>query len=409
MSRSQNAKQAFFFVRDLLIVRAGLLTVRVAGGVGGLSAGAGRFRSGPGRRIVVKYLPHVAAGVAVLAGVIMPGRQPWAEADVTAGTAVVRIMPFGDSITVGTGSPGRNGYRIDLQERLTSAGLAFDFVGSQKTVPPRTKPIPPPMDVDQVAAPSPPTGGRAPQPAGRASQPPARTESALAATADVVRDLDHEGHGGWTIDQMIAATDAWVAAARPHVILLHAGTNDITISRNPAATAAKLSRLIDRIRVRAPRAVVFVSTIVGTGVPAEIAANRAYNRLIPGVVAGKDADVHLVDQAAVAGLDLYDIHHPNGFGYTKMAYAWYQALRTTLYPDWPATLDPSAAERKYLCRHLAVRVCGWWYLRTVTTTTGGTEKLWQIRRPATESYPARVAGRALTRTRQVNAWSTTWN
>ncbi|MEU4688196.1 SGNH/GDSL hydrolase family protein [Actinoplanes sp. NPDC023714] len=309
---------------------------------------------------VVRYLPHVAAGVAVLAGVVMPGRQEPAEAEVAAaGSGVVRIMPFGDSITVGTGSPGRNGYRIELQSRLAEAGLAFDFVGSQTTGTSRG-------------------------------------------------DADHEGHGGWTIDQLAVDADVWVAAAKPDVVLLHAGTNDVTRLERPAVTAAKLSRLIDRVRSGAPRAAIFVSTIVGTAVPAEDLANRAFNRLIPGVVAGKDANVHLVDQASVAGLDLYDNHHPNGFGYSKMAYAWYRAMRATLRPDWPATADPSAAKRKLLCRHLTRRVCAWWYLRTVVTPAGASEEIWQTRRPAVETFRVRVAGRAEVRTRRVTVWSSTW-
>ncbi|BBH63999.1 hypothetical protein ACTI_06840 [Actinoplanes sp. OR16] len=310
----------------------------------------------------LKYVPHVAAGVAVLAGVFMPGRQEPAEAEAAAGRigpSIVRIMPFGDSITVGTGSPGRDGYRIELQSRLVRAGLAFDFVGSQTTGTSRG-------------------------------------------------DADHEGHGGWTIDQLTVPAGAWVSAARPDIVLLHAGTNDVTRLEKPAVTAAKLSRLIDRVRDGAPDAAIFVSTIVGTAVPAENAANRAYNRLIPGVVAGKDANVHFVDQAAVAGLDLYDNHHPNGYGYSKMAYAWYRAMRATLRPDWPETADPSATRRKYLCRYLTVRVCGWWHLRTVVTPAGASEEIWQIRRPISEPYLVRSAGRAEIRTRRTMVWSSTW-
>src|SRR4051794_32872398 len=43
----------------------------------------------------------------------------------------LRIMPLGDSITWGGGAPGHDSYRTDLYNRLATAGLDVDFVGSQ--------------------------------------------------------------------------------------------------------------------------------------------------------------------------------------------------------------------------------------------------------------------------------------
>ena len=47
---------------------------------------------------------------------------------------VVRIMPMGDSITIGESPdiPAANwvGYRLPLHNLLNAAGLCFDFVGS---------------------------------------------------------------------------------------------------------------------------------------------------------------------------------------------------------------------------------------------------------------------------------------
>ncbi|GGN53054.1 hypothetical protein GCM10010112_01530 [Actinoplanes lobatus] len=314
------------------------------------------------RRTLLGAFAAPLAGLLVGAGLSTPA----------AAQAPLRIMPLGDSITVGVGSPGRNGYRIDLQRRLRDAGLAVDFVGSHR---------------DGTAG-----------------------------------DGDHEGVGGWTIDQIAAQVDQRLAESAPDVVLLHAGTNNITRSEDPVAVAGKLSGLIDRVRLGAPRAHIYVAKIIGTSVASEEPANRAYNALIPSVVAAKDAMVHLVDQSTVAGLDIYDRHHPNEFGYRKMSYTWYQALRAAQYPELWSAGDPFRARQAYLChaRNQAVRDCRWWYLRKVSTAGGATTvERWQTRRWTTETFrewqPGRyehrgrartwVPGRYVTKKRQVAHWS----
>ena len=293
----------------------------------------------------------------------------------TVSSAPLRIMPLGDSITVGVGSPGKNGYRMDLQRRLRAAGVTTDFVGSQS-------------DGDNG-------------------------------------DLDHEGRGGWTIDQIAAQVDRRLAETSPDIVLLHAGTNNITRSEDPAAVADKLSALIDRVRVQVPGAHVFVARIVGTAVSSEVAANRAYNALVPGVVGAKGAQVHLVDQSSVTGLDIYDRHHPNEFGYRKMAHNWYEAMRGTLYPQWPGTGNPYHAKQAFLChaKSATSRECRAWQVRRVIVSRAGgrtvSAERWQTRRTVTEAvrvweaghYEHRrkartwVPGRYVTKNRQITRWS----
>ncbi|RAK31276.1 lysophospholipase L1-like esterase [Actinoplanes lutulentus] len=241
--------------------------------------------------------------------VVVSGAQFGAPA--SAAPASIRIMPLGDSITAGAGAPGREGYRLVLQRRLERAGTAFDFVGSQR-------------------------GG-------------------------IGGDPDHEGHGGWTIEQLSERVGDWLDTYAPDVVLLHAGTNNITRGDDPAEVARKLSALVDLILATAPRTRIFVSTVVGTNVLSEMAANHAYNALIPAVVAGKGPRVRLVDQAPVSGLSIYDRHHPNAHGYARMAHSWYEAMRTELGPAWPDEADPDSADLVYLCHHHgSVRVCRWW-------------------------------------------------
>jgi lysophospholipase L1-like esterase len=290
-------------------------------------------------------------------------------------STTLRIMPLGDSITVGVGSPGKNGYRTDLQRRLREAGMPVDFVGSQ--------------------------------------------------SEGTVGDLDHEGHGGWTIERIAGIAGQRLAEYEPDVVLLHAGTNNITRSEDPVSAAAKLSDLIDVVHSRVPAAHVFVARIVGTAVKSETPANRAYNAMIPEIVRAKGPKVHLVDQSTVTGLDIYDAHHPNEFGYRKMAYNWYEAMRTTLHPEWPGTGNPYKARRAFLCHaeSRTERDCRTWQVRRVIVSRSGdqvvTAERWQTRRMVTESVrvwePGHheyrngsrtwVPGRHVTKTRQVSRWS----
>jgi lysophospholipase L1-like esterase len=301
--------------------------------------------------------------------------QPSAP-DLSSGASkTLRIMPLGDSITVGVGSPGKNGYRTELQRRLREAGMPVDFVGSQ--------------------------------------------------SEGTVGDLDHEGHGGWTIERIAGIAGQRLAEYEPDVVLLHAGTNNITRSEDPVSAAAKLSDLIDVVHSRVPAAHVFVARIVGTAVKSETPANRAYNAMIPEIVRAKGPKVHLVDQSTVTGLDIYDAHHPNEFGYRKMAYNWYEAMRTTLHPEWPGTGNPYKARRAFLCHaeSRTERDCRTWQVRRVIVSRSGdqvvTAERWQTRRMVTESVrvwePGHheyrngsrtwVPGRHVTKTRQVSRWS----
>lgn len=236
--------------------------------------------------------PVTAAGVVAWA--------PTGEARTAAARkrTVLRIMPLGDSITAGTSSTYRNGYRVHLSKRLRAAGVPFDFVGSVRSG----------------------TGF----------------------------DTDHEGHGGWTIERIAARLDGWLSANRPNVVLLHVGTNNVSLGQRPAETAAKLSALIDQIRAKVPTAHIFVSKIVDTTVAGEVTRNRGYNKLIPRVVAAKGPRVYLVDQSKVTGLSLFDVHHPNDFGYEKMAYTWYAAMRQRLAPRWKAPTNNPYARTKHV-------------------------------------------------------------
>jgi lysophospholipase L1-like esterase len=174
----------------------------------------------------------------------------------------VRIMPLGDSITYGVGSSTLDSYRGALLWRLAEAGVQVDYVGSMRS-------------------------GNSPDP-------------------------DNEGHKGWTIAQLAARVDDWLATYRPDVILLHIGTNDMVRGNQDAA--ADLDTLLGKIAVDRPDAQVFVAKIVGLGDYDDVAAQRYqtyfFNAAIPGIVASKGANFHVVDDSGVRGIDMWNREHP---------------------------------------------------------------------------------------------------
>ncbi|WP_306211540.1 SGNH/GDSL hydrolase family protein [Actinoplanes sp. RD1] len=308
-----------------------------------------------------------ALGASLLAGVNASIPAAAAPAPATAFVAT-KVMPLGDSITRGVGSPTLSSYRTSLEQRLIRGGLEINYVGSQTNG----------------------TGG----------------------------DNQHEGHGGWTIDELSARLDGWLATYEPDVVLVHAGTNNITLGDGPYTTARKLSGMLDQIRQARPGAQIFVAQIATSRVPREAAADRIYNRLIPAMVARKqDGNITVVDQSTVSGIDLHDLRHPNDFGYSKMAWNWYRAMSLVYGLSGYTGANPYQATRARRCLAAKVRVggvvrhqteCRDWTLRTTTVRTNGIERrvrIWQTLREDRQTYRVRAAGGWMTRTRVVRRWT----
>jgi len=128
----------------------------------------------------------------------------------------VKIMPLGDSLTSGYSVPTYlSGYRDRLYSQLIDAGYAPDFVGTQ-------------VDTQNLALPDP----------------------------------NHEGHGGYRIDQIASEASGWLASvADPDVILLIIGTNDFTQDNNPAGAPDRLANLITQISSLRPNAKIFLGNL----------------------------------------------------------------------------------------------------------------------------------------------------
>jgi lysophospholipase L1-like esterase len=142
-------------------------------------------------------------------------------------------------------------------------------------------------------------------------------------------DHNHEGHNGWTIRQLRANIDTWMATSKPDAVLLNIGDNDILFDDNPSGAPGRLKDLVVRICEDRPGVRVLLSNLVGAvGYESQ---DAAFNSKVPGIASAVRAagcnvtfvDLHrAVPQAYLSD----DGDHPSSAGYDKMADAWYAAL-----------------------------------------------------------------------------------
>ncbi|GHA64384.1 FG-GAP-like repeat-containing protein [Streptomyces termitum] len=200
-------------------------------------------------------------------------------------TPRLAVMPLGDSITLGVGSTTRTGYRPGLAARLAGRATSLEFVGSLQD----------------------PDGTR------------------------------HEGHSGWRIDQLAAGIDGWMATARPNVVLLHIGTNDMNRNYQVGTATQRLGGLVDQIHAASPDTAIVLASLVPATDPAVQARVDAYNNALPGLVASRTALGYRITQVGMGALttaDLNDDLHPNNAGYTKMADAFLGGIETVVRKGW---------------------------------------------------------------------------
>ena len=200
----------------------------------------------------------------------------------------IKIMPLGDSITVGAGSTNNNGYRKPLYQALTSANRNFDFVGSQ-------------------------TNGDFPDP-------------------------DHEGHGGetasWLNQRLAGPIEYWLSTYQPKIILYHIGTNDLRPGDDVAAYAQDANETLEIVYDFDPNITVILAKIILTRDDATVNARiHNYNLLLEDIAQDwADAGYSIVVVDMEHALDYNDTNdmadelHPNDTGHAKMADVWLNAL-----------------------------------------------------------------------------------
>lgn len=161
-------------------------------------------------------------------------------------------------------------------------------------------------------------------------------------------DLNHEGHRGWRIDEIINGNtriagqstvgniESWLNtinsnSSLPDAVLVMLGTNDVLQDYQLSTAPDRIGQLIDKISAKAPNTQVLVSSILPLQNSTDNQQAQTFNSQLPNIIDTKSSEgkkVSFVDiNSKLATSELADGVHPTIDGYTKIANAWYEALQ----------------------------------------------------------------------------------
>ncbi|CAI6079183.1 unnamed protein product [Clonostachys chloroleuca] len=198
----------------------------------------------------------------------------------------LRILPLGDSITKGSGSSTVNGYRGPLRDKLTEFGASVDMIGTLRN--------------------------------------------------GNMKDNNHEGHSGEYLGDI---KNYWQKPmqARPNVVLIHAGTNNMDKEVDLDTAPQLITGIIDGIFDAASDVTVLVAPVIWANDARMQRNTDAFNAKLAQIVvlkqqAGKHILLTPIPISSTA--DLSDKKHPNNAGYAKFADAWYLNIREAVNRGW---------------------------------------------------------------------------
>ena len=205
----------------------------------------------------------------------------------------VRIMPLGDSITAGPGC-----WRAFLWNQLQTAGYTnIDFVGS--------------------------------------------TSDGGGCNPGFAYDFEHEGHSGFSATGIADGNQLppWLTSARPDVVVMHLGTNDMWGGHIPLLDKLNaITKLVGQMRANNPNMKIVVAQIIPmspSSCPTCAADVVAFNNALPSWAASLTTAQSPILLADVwTGFDVvadtYDGVHPVTSGFVKMANRFFPVVASAL-------------------------------------------------------------------------------
>jgi lysophospholipase L1-like esterase/chitodextrinase len=237
----------------------------------------------------------------------VPGNALHVVTDKRPGTTT--IMPLGDSLTLGKFYDG--GYRGFLWQQLRQAGLDADFVGSQDANP-------------------------------------------YGIISGIEPDNDHEGHSGYTAEQIADLAHTQTALYKPDIILLMAGTNDMFDPSQRAAAGQDMNKMLNQISEALPNTQVVMSSIPPImSDPDLLEPIQRYNQQIKEIAADHRAQGHpvgFVDMYALMKEEYFPLDpedsnkdgiHPTREAFEVMGHIWFDAVQAIMTDGHVSFKDPT--------------------------------------------------------------------
>jgi lysophospholipase L1-like esterase len=234
--------------------------------------------------------PRASVGAALaVTGAVLLALVPGGAAVAQTPAPQVRVMPLGDSITWGVGSPSASSYRAPLAALVAGqSAYTVQFVGSQ--------------------------------------------------VSGTLADQSNEGHSGYLISQIRDGIDGWLSAAHPDLVVLHIGINDLNRGVDVANAPARLADLVDRIYADRPGTGVIMLGLIPTtpNLGTQVAAYNAAAKKLQSTETAAGHKLRYVDPPALTPAEFTDGLHPNDAGYQRMAQAVFPALTQAYTGGWTA-------------------------------------------------------------------------
>lgn len=217
---------------------------------------------------------------------------------------------LGDSIT--QGNKDHIGPRYPLWKKMVEAGFQFQWTGSMNEEYQGYRPELHPSLTD---------------PSGNVQDFP----------------RNHEGHWGWTSDQVLSHLPTWKATwtCQPTCVLLYLGNNDMCAQhQEPGAIIQELEDVITFLKSNSS-----ITPEVLLAAPFKGHCPAMASKLVPAIIQHPWSGIHLIRHdvgfdatagwngiAPIAGSDTWDGVHPNEAGSSKMAEKWFEGMRQHCSP-----------------------------------------------------------------------------